>query len=79
MVYRSFILELQLEYCILKQTLCPNYWENAYKNFTEKIMTESKTLRKRYIYMEKRCHMIGPYHSQAKLGRGVGEAFILFA
>ena len=31
-----------------------------------------KFLKKRY--MEKRCHIIGPYHYQAKLGRGVGEA-----
>ena len=36
-----------------------------------------KFLRKRY--MEKRCHMMEPYHYQAKLGRGVGEAFTLFA
>ena len=50
---------------------------NAYKNFTTKIMAEMKFLRKRY--MEKRCHMIGPNHYQAKLGRGVGEAFTLFA
>ena len=40
-------------------------------------MAEMKFLRKRY--MEKRCHMIGPYHYQARLGRWVGEAFTLFA
>ena len=40
-------------------------------------MAAMKFLRKRY--MEKRCHMIGPYHYHAKLGRGVGEAFTLFA
>ena len=50
---------------------------NAYKNFTKKVMAEMKSLRKRYL--EKRCHMIGPNHYQAKLGRGVGEAFTLFA
>ena len=38
-------------------------------------MAEMKFLRKRY--MEKRCHMIGSNHYQAKLGRGVGEAFTL--
>ena len=47
------------------------------ENFTTNLWTKIIFLRKRY--MEKRCHMIGPNHYQAKLGRGVGEAFTLFA
>jgi len=43
-----------------------------YKNSDKNGIFEKKK------YMEKRCHMIGPYHYQAKLGR-VGEAFTLFA
>ena len=36
-----------------------------------KIMAEMEFLRKRY--MEQSCHMIGPHHYQAKLGRGWGR------
>ena len=40
---------------------------NSKRNFTEKIMPESKSLGKRY--MEKRCHLMGCNDSSGKLGR----------
>ena len=84
------LIRLHLSYCTMRtmfwlkelnfyfNQFCRGvYGTNAYKIFTKKVMAEMKFLRKRY--MEKRCHMIGSNHYLSYLGKGVGEAFTLFA